>query len=212
MTMEALSSSPKCVSSLFLKRGDKDDSICSLDHFLKELPSALQKRKIEAINPGASNDPVSILLGRTQLSENEWKDYAMFDETQAYTRNLIATDNETYTLLLLCWNPGKESPIHDHPCDGCWLKVFRGSVQECRYDSNLQCVSDETFHEGQLGYIYDSMGYHKVGNPSKFEGAITLHLYAPPILRCRVWRSEDPKSEEISKSINFSEFGKIVTT
>jgi hypothetical protein len=63
MTMEALSSSPKCVSSLFLKRGDKDDSICSLDHFLKELPSALQKRKIEAINPGASNDPVSILLG-----------------------------------------------------------------------------------------------------------------------------------------------------
>lgn len=29
------------------------------------------------------------------------------------------TIHKTFTLLLLCWNPGKESPIHDHPCDGC---------------------------------------------------------------------------------------------
>ncbi|KAL7535306.1 hypothetical protein ACHAXR_008454 [Thalassiosira sp. AJA248-18] len=70
-----------------------------------------------------------------------------------YTRNLIATDNETFTLLLLCWNPGKCSPIHDHPCDGCWLRVCQGQIQETRYEintetDNLDVTSDEVF-EGE---------------------------------------------------------------
>ena len=38
----------------------------------------------------------------------------MFDASKNYTRNLIATDDETFTLMLLCWNADKESPIHDH--------------------------------------------------------------------------------------------------
>lgn len=83
-----------------------------------------------------------------------WRRYALFDSTRHYTRNLIATDNKTFTLLLLCWNPGRESPIHDHPCDGCWLKVLEGSVRECRYvednvagenQSQLRCISDDVF-------------------------------------------------------------------
>ena len=135
----------------------------------------------------------------------------MFDETKPYTRNLIASDYETYTLLLLCWNPGQESPIHDHPCDGCWLKVLQGNVRECRYDSTtLQCYSDERFHKGEIGYIYDSMGYHKVGNPSPSTPAITLHVYAPPFQRCRIWRIQDPDCEETVTSTHFSEFGQKV--
>ena len=149
---------------------------------------------------------------RADIPLDEFGEYTLFDKSRPYTRNLIATDHETYSLLLLCWNEGKESPIHDHPCDGCWLKVFRGSVRECRYDSDLKCIYDETVVEGQQAYITDSMGYHKVGNPSQSEPSITLHLYAPPILRCRIWHSEDPTCEECVKSSNFSEFGKVVTT
>ena len=37
---------------------------------------------------------------------------------------VVSTDNRSYTLMLLCWTPYKESPIHDHPCDGCWLRLF----------------------------------------------------------------------------------------
>ena len=54
------------------------------------------------------------------------------------------------TLLLLCWNEGKFSPIHDHPCDGCWLRVCQGEIQETRYEVNeesdsLDMISDESF-------------------------------------------------------------------
>lgn len=49
--------------------------------------------------------------------------YAFWDPDKLYTRNLMASDGKNFTILLLCWNPGKESPIHDHPCEGCWVKT-----------------------------------------------------------------------------------------
>lgn len=52
--------------------------------------------------------------------------YAFWDPSKLYTRNLVATDGKNYTVLLLCWNPGRESPIHDHPCEGCWVKTVSG--------------------------------------------------------------------------------------
>ena len=92
---------------------------------------------------------------------------------------------------MLCWNPNQESPIHDHPCDGCWMQCIQGCVQECRYDSTtLTCISDTTVEEGNLAYITDSMGYHKVGNPSLTTPAITIHLYSPPFQKCTIWCSQ----------------------
>ena len=67
----------------------------------------------------------------------ELKEYALLEPNKNYTRNLVATDDETYDLLLLCWNPGKQSPIHDHPCDGCRVRVCKGNVEETRYSVDL---------------------------------------------------------------------------
>ena len=137
--------------------------------------------------------------------------YSHFDSTKPYTRNLIATDHETYTLLLLCWNSLEESPIHNHPCDGCWLQVLEGEVQEVRYDHRLQCTMDIVYRSGQLSYITDNTGYHKVGNPSS-QRAVTLHLYAPPFERCQCWHSPDdlPNKPVEGKSVNHSEYGRVL--
>jgi len=129
-----------------------------------------------------------------QLNQNDWAPYAHFDPERLYTRNLIATDDASYTLLLLCWNPACESKIHDHPCDGCWLQVLQGQVNECRYeehDGTLSCTADETFVEGQVAFINDSIGLHKVANPSQNTPAVSLHLYAPPFQECRVWVEDE---------------------
>ena len=147
------------------------------------------------------------------FTRSDWEAYAHFDPTQAYTRNLIYTDNATYTLLLLCWNAGAESKIHDHPCDGCWMHVLQGQVRECRYElpaqpgAALECIADETFHEGQLAFINDYIGLHKVGNPGLVP-AVTLHLYHPPFSRCRVWADSDSgSSSQAACATHFSEYG-----
>ena len=100
--------------------------------------------------------PIQTQQRRVRLSQEDWSRFVLFDKEGTYTRNLVLTDNQHYTLLALCWNPGCESPIHDHPCDGCWMKVCEGSIQESRYErrSNknnnngkdlLVCTTAETY-------------------------------------------------------------------
>ena len=146
-----------------------------------------------------------------------WDNYSFIDETKPYTRNLIATDHQTYSLLLLCWNPGQESPIHNHPCDGCWLQVLEGMIREVRYDTNLQETSNEVYSSrDNVTYITDQDGFHKVGHACPTEPpAMTLHVYAPPFTKCKVWATRDAKggidpNGAVASSQNYSEFGRIL--
>ena len=56
-------------------------------------------------------------------------------------------------------------------------------------------------------FIKDSMGYHKIKNPSK-QPAITLHLYCPPFNKCKIWLDPTNASKSSKASMcNYSEFG-----
>ena len=147
---------------------------------------------------------------RLDLQTEDWTLYALNDSSMHYTRNLIATDHANNTLLLLCWNPGRHSAIHDHPCDGCWMKVLQGQIQECRYrpegdNQRLVCTQDTTQTRNDILYIEDSIGFHKVGNPHPTETAYTLHLYSPLIQSCKIWLNE---TETCTSALqNYSAYG-----
>lgn len=182
-----LSSSPNSVSRFLAYDTEWEPESCNdrastslssgpitLKELIDALPAVLRQQKEKANESdqerekqdalrGTNDDPVNVLFSRLDLSAGEWNKYSLFDTTKNYTRNLIATDNETYTLLLLCWNPNKESPIHDHPCDGCWLRVCQGKIQETRYEINdetdkMDVTSDEVFDHHAPAFINDSMG------------------------------------------------------
>ena len=216
---------------LYTKETPQLQQQLTFDQFMDKIPQTIKNRQQElARNPRAYqfvDDPILTLFSSMKLEKHDWVPYAHFDPSRSYTRNLIATDDETFTLLLLCWNPDCESKIHDHPCDGCWLNVLQGQVQECRYEyptaevggDQLKCIADETFAAGQLAFINDSIGLHKIGNPSKTVPAVTLHLYSPPFQECRVWMekadSNDGSSSTpvVAKSCcasHFSEYGRVL--
>lgn len=98
---------------------------------------------------------------RLRMDASELSRYAHFDPSKNYTRNLVSTDNEHFTLLLLCWNPGKESPVHDHPCDGCWMHVCEGNIKESRYErkgDQLECFFDDIYHgKEEVNYLNQTM-------------------------------------------------------
>eukprot|EP00934_Nitzschia_sp_Nitz4_P009154 Nitzschia sp. Nitz4//scaffold22_size323478//98447//99187//NITZ4_000518-RA/size323478-augustus-gene-0.230-mRNA-1//-1//CDS//3329542968//9144//frame0 len=181
----------------------------TMAELVERIPIAVEERKMDNIAPGTPDDPVLQVLMQMDLPAAEWSKYAFFNPNAAYTRNLVATDHSTYTALLLCWNPHEASPIHDHPCDGCWVKVLQGTVEEHRYDSNIHCVSHECYEEQGISFITDTIGYHKVGNPTECP-AVTLHIYAPPITKCRIWVQEDCSTCKFSTSSHFSENGRLV--
>lgn len=186
---------------------------------LKQLVRAIAKalRRKDACQEELSVQ-LQDLLRNYDASIGDWKRYALFDEKKHYTRNLISTDRESYTLMLLCWTAAKESPIHDHPCDGCWMRCIQGGITETRYampdtkapSGPLQQTRVTTLHCPEVAYIDDNLGLHKVAATE--EGpAITLHLYAPPFSQCRVWLYPENPARILKPVVTFhSEHGSIV--
>lgn len=149
---------------------------------------------------------------RLNLERRDWERFSHFDPLKPYTRNLVATDGKTYTLLVLCWKG--ESPIHDHPCDGCWARVLQGSVTESRYKSvdgcdKLVCIQENVLEEGEVMFIEDSMGYHKIGCRDVNIPSVTLHLYCPPYKSCKIFLNKTNNASEANVCF-YSIYGQIV--
>mmetsp|Transcript_27717 Transcript_27717/g.64892 ORF Transcript_27717/g.64892 Transcript_27717/m.64892 type:complete len:112 (+) Transcript_27717:715-1050(+) len=111
------------------------------------------------------------------------------------------------------------------------MKVLQGQVFESRYRDvtnenaginpnnnnhtattpGLECTHHEVYSQGQVAFINDSMGYHKVGNQDTTHLSMTLHLYAPPFQQCRTWL--DPNNSQKSsrsKMCFYSAYGKVL--
>lgn len=104
--------------------------------------------------------------------------------------------------MLLVWNPHSGSMIHSHSSSECFMKVCQGSVTESQYENLAfgtpnqvvddgetpvrlinhqlrlkQCVRSEV---GQVLFINDSIGLHRIDNSLSDAVSVTLHLYVPP--------------------------------
>eukprot|EP00002_Diphylleia_rotans_P032993 TRINITY_DN6985_c0_g1_i1.p1 TRINITY_DN6985_c0_g1~~TRINITY_DN6985_c0_g1_i1.p1 ORF type:complete len:815 (+),score=132.08 TRINITY_DN6985_c0_g1_i1:56-2500(+) len=135
---------------------------------------------------------VKQLLSTSRIQPSEWQQYQTFEHNR-YTRNLIGYD-ENFTVLLLCWEKGQMSPIHDHAGASCWVKVLAGELQETLYTADeknvLTTKSVDTYHPGQVTYIRDLYGVHRMSNPRNDTTTVSLHIYSPPFSSCHIW--DDP--------------------
>ncbi|CEJ56698.1 Putative Cysteine dioxygenase [Penicillium brasilianum] len=129
------------------------------------------------------------LLEKYISDPSDWIQYFHNDRSKNYTRNAIENINHKANILLLVWNPGKGSPIHDHANAHCIMKVLAGELHETVYTSPdkkpgkskpLEIKSSTTFGMNEVTYISDDIGLHRVHNPSSDQVAVSLHLYTPP--------------------------------
>ena len=148
------------------------------------------------------NDIIA-LMEQYKSNEREWGMYAFADASRGYTRNLVSRGNGKSNLLVLVWTPGKGSPIHEWvvflQCSGdmgsadslcsyshanahCVLKVLKGALKETVYNwpeegqEQTISVKQETIHsENAVTYMNDTLGLHRVSNPSATDFAVSLH-------------------------------------
>jgi cysteine dioxygenase len=152
---------------------------------------------LDANNPrNLSDDAIQALrewFAEEHITAQDVKQWASWNDAEgAFTRNLIDTDGTTYTLLLLCWNRGGASVIHDHASSHCFLKAIEGSVLEqtyalCPRTSEVAETARTVLPEQDASFINDARGLHKISNVSADLPAQTLHLYIPPYQECRVY-------------------------
>lgn len=100
--------------------------------------------EIEPLDPGSHHSPAHIaqittLLSSMRFNRAEFSRYLNFRDDH-YTRNLVGYDvpqggsRAKFTALILCWDKGQMSPIHDHAGSSCWVKVLQGQLREVKYE------------------------------------------------------------------------------
>lgn len=133
------------------------------------------------------------VLERYALEHDDWRGYAHFDP-EVYTRNLVARC-EPFELLVLAWNAGQSSPIHNHSGQHCWMAVLEGDIEEVQFEwprpdavEPLRSTRTTRLSAGKVAYIHDDIALHLV-RPAGGARGVSLHLYSRPIDTCNVYDS-----------------------
>lgn len=114
---------------------------------------------------------------------NDWTKYVNFNG-DTYTRNLVYQD-DNIDILILCWDSYQQSGIHDHPENGCLLRIMQGRLTEEVYqkdENNMILKETNKLLTDQISYQIGENGLHKIINEYK-EQVVSIHIYSPPNYR-----------------------------
>lgn len=129
--------------------------------------------------------------------------------TEKYTRNCMYKDSQ-FELILLCWNEGQETSIHDHDGEDCWVYLLEGNMEEVFYSmDNSNYLREErstSMIPQQLSFMNDRIGFHKLRNCFKGK-SMSLHLYAKPIEQCNFYC--ETSEQFIEKKLNYDTFKEL---
>jgi cysteine dioxygenase len=146
------------------------------------------------------------IMRRIKISPASLSSYASWSEND-YTRNCLLRTNK-YEILLLCWDPGSVTPIHDHGGEDCWVYQVQGSLVEKRFkevSGQIKETNRMQLKPGNLTYMHDRMGYHTIENNSDHR-AMSLHIYASPIDSCNVYNENKDCFE--TKNMSYDSYKK----
>ena len=125
-----------------------------------------------------SLDELKSRLTDESISAELLVDHIHFSD-ERYSRNLLAHGPQFYALVL-CWQPGQASPIHDHKGASCGVRVIEGVATETSFrwqDERLVEDSVTTMSAGEVCGSFDD-DIHEIRNNGD-GNLVTLHIYSP---------------------------------
>lgn len=155
------------------------------------------KKHFETHREGRNSSEVKKMMQDYVRNHEDWKEYCIYHPA-FYARNLVEA-NEYFELIVLCWQEGQKSPIHNHAGSSCWMACLEGTIEETYYHivepdeqktangicPNLRKGTSSQMHQGDVGYIHDEIALHVI-RPVEGHG-VSLHLYSPPIKNCSIY-------------------------
>ncbi|ESO10350.1 hypothetical protein HELRODRAFT_187713 [Helobdella robusta] len=194
------------MSQIMSGEEEKLQEIPDMDTLVRELRRIYQGQEVNV-------EEVKDVLSRYKSSPADWRKYAKFDPLR-YTRNLVDDFEGKFNLIALCWGEGHASSIHDHSSADCFVKMLDGELEETMY----HWPTEEELQEGGEGksdeikikmFDVNSMGLHRMANPSHSNKTVSLHLYSPPFKSCRVFDQRTGKTSVVKVTFN-SKYGELL--
>jgi cysteine dioxygenase len=155
-------------------------SLTSLIDFLNRLPQS-----------ELTIEKVTELMENVHIRHDEIEKCLNFSE-DGYARNLFYK-NDRFEFLVMCWDKGQLSPIHDHDQSISVEKIYSGKILCTNYrltdsdtetieETDSQLAEEGSVITGRLGEI------HRIANigPSSSK-AVSIHFYSPPLKRMKTF-------------------------
>ena len=109
-----------------------------------------------------------------------------------YTRNLVYR-NDLFQVLVMCWNIGQASPVHDHAGQRCWMSMEEGRLEISNYSYKrgevLEYLNTEIAGEPPDAIHVDQCNsIHQISNRCSWcQPAVSLHVYSLPFGSCYIY-------------------------
>lgn len=118
-----------------------------------------------------------------------------------YTRNCLVR-NESFELLLICWERGQKSPIHDFDANAAWIHTIRGRLKEECYrltEEGLEKVSSVLLGTSEFSFMSHPITIHRYYNNYESR-SVSLNLYSKPISK---WKEYDLQGRAITREVSY---------
>ena len=153
---------------------------------------------IDALNRADEFNGYLHIMKLIDIDEREFEKYYTWND-EYYTRNCISkTDN--YELMLICWEKGQRSPIHDFDSNEAWIHPIRGRLIEERFrlprnGEGLEKVSSVVLGPSEFSYMTEPISIHRYINIFDSR-SVSLNLYSKPVTK---WKVYNEKTGEYSE-------------
>ncbi len=129
-----------------------------------------------------------------------------------YTRNLVYKDDR-FEVMVICWEKGQISQVHNHSDQKCWMMVPVGRLRGQNFkvaeidESRSYCrlIETESFELSDClaAKVELEEPIHQVLNLAEYdERAVSIHIYSKPYDRCLSYCRETHTFKEVSLFYN----------
>lgn len=156
---------------------------------------------VETLKNKPSDSGYLNIIKSINIPQQEFERFYTWND-EHYTRNCLIKTAD-FELLLICWEKGQQSPIHDFDSHEAWIHTIHGQLKEERFritKNVLEKVSSVLLGTSEFSYMSDPIDIHRYTN-SYESRTVSLNLYAKPIKK---WKEYNEKTEEsIEKTTSY---------
>jgi predicted metal-dependent enzyme (double-stranded beta helix superfamily) len=128
------------------------------------------------------------ILARYEGPSHDLEPYFRWN-SRHYTRTCIHRNRE-FELLVICYEPGQRTSIHDYDSQTAWIHPVMGEVVEERFSvqpgDGVRPVGEKHLRPGTDDSLTNGNTIHRFTNRGS-QRAVTLNLYARPMSKWRVF-------------------------
>jgi 3-mercaptopropionate dioxygenase len=140
---------------------------------------------------------VKAVLADVVASDQAFVDPALLAPApDRYARRLLHKDPAgRYSAVVMVWDHGQGTPLHDHAGVWCVECVYRGRIRVTSFDLEgdanaepLQFTPESVViaGKGEAGHLIPPFEYHMIENPDSTP-AVTIHVYAGELTWCHAF-------------------------